>query len=76
MTLQSRLLNRRSLLQGGVLALAVPYLNIMQSAVQAATNKKGKPPQRFLATYISYGVYNLMERPAFPNSMPMVRINI
>ena len=54
-------LNRRDLLKGAGVALALPYLNAMGvsgGAAQAAAGVAAKAaPKRFMATYISYGVY-------------------
>jgi hypothetical protein len=50
--------NRRGLLKGAGVALALPYLSAMEGVAKAATSVAGKQaPKRFLATYISYGVY-------------------
>lgn len=70
MTLKSWHLNRRDLIKGAGVALALPYLNAMDRAVKAASPAPGAAgsaaPQRFMATYISYGVY----QPDGPNGIP------
>ena len=51
-------LNRRALLKGTGVALALPYLNAMQGVAKAASAATSDVlPKRFMATYISYGVY-------------------
>ena len=63
-------LNRRTFIKGAGVALALPYLNAMQGAVKAASpvasTAAGAPPRRFMATYISYGVY----QPDGPTGIP------
>ena len=60
-------LNRRTLLRGAGVALALPYLNVMEGAVHANSHAAvPAPPKRFMATYISYGVY----QPDGPNGIP------
>lgn len=49
-------LDRREMLRGGGLALALPYLNSMSWAKGLAAGET--LPKRLLATYISYGVYH------------------
>ena len=49
-------LNRRDMLRGGGLAMALPYLNSMSWA-KGLAGSEGLP-KRLLATYISYGVYH------------------
>lgn len=66
MTGKSWHLNRRSFLNGVGVALAVPYLNAMADDPPAAKNTAGKRPRRFVATYISYGVY----QPDGPTGIP------
>lgn len=48
-------INRRELLRGGGIALALPLLNGMQSALGAATAQE--LPRRMVVSYIAYGVY-------------------
>ena len=57
MSLDSWHLNRRHMLKGAGVAMALPYLNAMESVAGAASGESGKVPKRFIATYISYGVY-------------------
>lgn len=60
-------LNRRDMLKGTGVALALPYLNAMESLANPASTVAGKAaPKRFLATYISYGVY----QPDGPTGIP------
>jgi hypothetical protein len=60
-------LNRRELLKGAGVALALPYLSAMAGAAKAATIAASKQtPKRFMATYISYGVY----QPDGPDGVP------
>ena len=47
-------LNRRELLRGGGIALALPLLNSMNWAKAAAGKEV---PKRLVVSYISYGVY-------------------
>ena len=47
-------LNRRALLKGTGVALALPYLNAMQGVAKAASAATSDVlPKRFMATYIS-----------------------
>ncbi len=67
MTPKSWRLKRRSLLKGAGVALALPYLNAMEGAADAAAGLAGQQaPKRFMATYISYGVY----QPDGPSGIP------
>lgn len=54
-------IHRRALLKGTGVALALPYLNAMenfaQAGVPATAATATASPKRFMATYISYGVY-------------------
>ena len=60
-------LNRRTLLRGAGVALALPYLNAMEGVVKGNSDPTAKAaPKRFMATYISYGVY----QPDGPNGIP------
>ena len=60
-------LNRRTLLRGAGVALALPYLNTMEGVAKSNSNAVAKAaPKRFMATYISYGVY----QPEGPNGIP------
>lgn len=60
-------LNRRTLLRGTGVALALPYLRAMEGIASASSPVAGEGiPKRFLATYISYGVY----QPEGPNGIP------
>ena len=61
MTQKSWQLNRRELLKGGGVALALPFLNGMTWAKDAK-----ELPKRMLVTYISYGVY----MPNGPSGVP------
>lgn len=49
--------NRRELLKGCGVALALPWLNAMNTAVGATVGVSRDLPKRMVATYISYGVY-------------------
>ncbi len=61
-------LNRRAVLKGAGVALALPYLSAMEGIAKAATNVAGKQsPKRFMGTYISYGVY----QPDGPDGIPL-----
>ncbi|MEZ6141186.1 MAG: DUF1552 domain-containing protein [Zavarzinella sp.] len=64
MTKKTWHLNRRTMLRGTGISLALPYLNAMESALHASTGTI--TPKRFLATYISYGVY----QPDGPTGIP------
>ncbi|MEM8665879.1 MAG: DUF1552 domain-containing protein [Planctomycetota bacterium] len=55
-------LNRRHLLRGSGVAMALPYLN----AMAGPANAKNDRPKRMMATYISYGVY----MPEGPTGIP------
>ncbi len=55
-------LNRRELLRGGGVALALPLLHGMSWARESGT----EPPKRMLVSYIAYGVY----MPNGPNGIP------
>lgn len=71
MTQKSWSLNRRSLLKGAGVALALPYLNAMEGVARAAADEGGKkPPKRFMATYISYGVYQPEGTSGIPKKNP------
>jgi hypothetical protein len=60
-------LNRRMLLKGTGVALALPYLRAMEGIANATSQVAGEGmPKRFLATYISYGVY----QPEGPHGIP------
>jgi hypothetical protein len=59
-------LNRRSLIKGAGISLALPYLGAMETAVKAASGSASVVPKRFMATYISYGVY----QPEGPEGIP------
>ena len=60
-------LNRRTLLRGAGVALALPYLNAMQGVVNGDSGAVSMAtPKRFMATYISYGVY----QPDGPSGIP------
>ncbi len=60
-------LNRRALLKGAGVALALPYLNVMESMAKATAGVAGQQtPKRLMATYISYGVY----QPEGPSGIP------
>jgi len=56
-------LNRRDLIKGAGVAMALPYLNAMGVTKAFAGAATKQPPKRFMATYISYGVY-MPEGPA------------
>ncbi len=56
-------LNRRELLQGGGLALALPFL---QGMSQEADGQPRALPKRLLVTYFAYGAY----MPEAPNGIP------
>ncbi|MEM6258879.1 MAG: DUF1552 domain-containing protein [Planctomycetota bacterium] len=59
-------LNRRDLLKGAGVALALPYLNAMAPSKAMAASATKEMPKRFLGTYISYGVY----QPEGPTGIP------
>jgi hypothetical protein len=63
MTQKSWQLNRRELLKGGGVALALPFLNGMTWAKDAK-----ELPKRMLVTYISYGVYMPNGASGVPNN--------
>ena len=65
MSLKSWHLNRRDMLRGAGVALALPYLSAMENAAKAAAAGQGVP-KRFMATYISYGV----NQPEGTNDIP------
>ena len=56
MTLKSHHMNRRDVLRGGGIALALPFLNSMSRAAGLSGNKA--QPKRMLVSYIAYGVYD------------------
>ncbi len=60
-------IERRTLLKGVGLALALPYLNVMADEKPSVSNAANKQPKRFVGTYISYGVY----QPDGPNGIPV-----
>lgn len=55
MATKSWLLNRREMIRGGGIALALPLLDSMSLASDTAI---GELPKRMLVSYISYGVYD------------------
>lgn len=59
-------LNRRDLLKGAGVAMALPYLNAMAPTTALAGTAAQGTPKRLLATYISYGVY----QPEGPSGIP------
>lgn len=59
-------LNRRDLIKGAGVAMALPYLSAMEGATAVASAATKGLPKRFLATYISYGVY----QPEGPSGIP------
>lgn len=59
-------LNRRDLLKGAGVALALPYLNAMAPTKALAAGASKELPKRFIGTYISYGVY----QPEGPSGIP------
>jgi len=64
-------INRRELIKGAGVAMALPYLNAMSGGTgivkaAAADGAASQTPKRFLGTYISYGVY----MPDGPNGIP------
>jgi hypothetical protein len=62
-------LNRRDLIKGTGIAMALPYLDAMDVA-KAGTGAANKElPKRLMATYISYGVY----MPDGPNGIPRIK---
>lgn len=62
-------LNRRDLIKGTGIAMALPYLDAMDVA-KAGTGAANKElPKRMMATYISYGVY----MPDGPNGIPRIK---
>jgi len=54
MTQKSHHMNRRAVLRGGGIALALPFLSSMSRAAGLAA----KQPKRMVISYISYGVYD------------------
>ncbi len=56
MTQKSHHMNRRAVLRGGGIALALPFLSSMSRAAGLAA--KVQQPKRMLISYISYGVYD------------------
>ena len=56
MTMKSHHMNRRDVLRGGGIALALPFLNSMSWAAGLAAGKQ--QPKRMLISYIAYGVYD------------------
>ena len=66
MTKKSWQLNRRDLLKGAGVAMALPYLNAMVPSQALAVGAAKGTPKRMLATYISYGVY----QPDGPSGIP------
>lgn len=70
MTRKSWHLNRRTFLKGAGVALALPYLSAMESAVKAATGTGKQAPKRFMAIYISYGVYQPDGTAGIPKKNP------
>lgn len=56
-------LNRRELLKGGGIALALPFLNGMSRAAEAQPREL---PRRMLVSYFAYGAY----MPEAPNGIP------
>ena len=56
-------LNRRQLLRGSGVALALPSLHAMAAGTDVAGDADDKLPKRMMAVYISYGVY-MPEGPA------------
>lgn len=57
MAAKSWQLNRRELLRGGGIALALPFLGGMSLARAASGLREGDLPKRLVVSYISYGVY-------------------
>lgn len=71
MTRKSWHLNRRDLLKGVGVALALPYLNAMEGIAKAATTTAVKQlPKRFVGSYIAYGVYMPDGGSGIPNKNP------
>lgn len=69
MAQQSWQLNRRDLIKGTGIAMALPFLDAMGVA-KAGTGAASKElPKRMMATYISYGVY----MPDGPNGTPRIK---
>jgi hypothetical protein len=66
MSKKSWQLNRRDLLKGAGVAIALPYLNAMAPANAFAAGATKQMPKRLMATYISYGVY----QPEGPSGIP------
>ena len=50
-------LNRRELLKGGGVALALPFLNGMSRAMGATPSHLATVPKRMLVSYFAYGAY-------------------
>jgi Protein of unknown function (DUF1552) len=65
MTMKSHHMNRRDVLRGGGIALALPFLNSMGLAAGLAGKKQ--QPKRMLISYISYGVYDPPVKDGKPN---------
>lgn len=63
-------LNRRDLIKGAGVAMALPYLSAMETTAKAASKAAAvgatAAPKRFVASYISYGVY----MPEGPSGIP------
>ena len=68
MTRKSWQLNRRDLLRGAGIALALPQLSAMEAVANVAASKA--VPKRFMATYISYGVYQPEGTGGIPGKNP------
>ena len=66
-------LNRRELLKGGGIALALPLLNAMGKAMGAISNAAGEGgmPKRMLVSYFAYGAY----MPDGPSGVPAPKKN-
>ena len=62
-------LNRRDLIKGAGVAMALPYLNAMGATQAVAASATKGMPKRMMATYISYGVY----MPDGPNGIPRMK---
>jgi len=54
--MKSHHMNRRDVLRGGGIALALPFLNSMSWA--AGLTAKKQQPKRMMISYIAYGVYD------------------
>ena len=68
MTHKSWQLDRRELLKGGGVALALPFLNGMGKAIGATAKAAGEGglPKRMLVSYFAYGAY----MPDGPSGVP------